>query len=198
MSGHGTKDQKHDVSTILKSMMIADMLKSRSFLADAIVHVADLMMPAGAAQQVRDLMEQGYAKVASASTLIRAQLVLDAGYMYWWQHRYAAISQAGGVTMVALTDASQTADREWMVTEVHMVRNADLEALGDSVDDLWQLRQTYHDEEDEALIERLQTLNQRIIRVLNSHLLPPMVLGAKLTDIVHKIFRILWKFYLET
>ena len=111
---------------------------------------------------------------------------------------YAAFKEAGGLTVVASTDASQTADREWLVTEVHMVRNSDLKDLADSVDELWRMRQTSYDEEDEKTSADMQLMNQRIIRVSSSHLMPPMVLGAKLTDMVHKIFRILWKFYLDT
>ena len=65
------------------------------------------------------------------------------------------------------------------------------------MDELWQMRQASYDEEDENTIAEMQLMNQRIIRVSSSHLMPPMVLGAKLTDMVHKIFRILWKVYLD-
>ena len=192
------RDQKHKIATIIKAMMLADTLKSRSLLGEAILRSIDIVMPADVCQQLRDLMEQGCTKVVGAATLVRSQLLLDVGYMLWWRKYYAALKEAGGLTVVASTDASQTADREWLVTEVHMVRNSDLKDLADSVDELWQMRQASYDEEDEKTFADMQLMNQRIIRVSSSHLMPPMVLGAKLTDMVHKIFRILWKFYLDT
>ena len=72
---------KHNVATIIKAMMLADTLKSRSFLTEAILRSINIVMPADVCQQLRDLMEQSCAKVVGATSLVRSQLLLDAGYM---------------------------------------------------------------------------------------------------------------------
>ena len=102
---------------------------------------------------------------------------------------FSKLLASGGITIAMLADASPIAMREWLVAEMYVIANSDLPLFYDTACKL--VRSTW------ALIAGLdcdidrKECDQILAKCVFHHMLPPMAMGSRATDIVHKLITIL-------
>jgi len=105
---------------------------------------------------------------------------------------FSKLLASGGITIAMLADASPIAMREWLVAEMYVIANSDLPLFYDTacklVGSTWALIAGL-----DCDIDRKEC-DQILAKCVFHHMLPPMAMGSRATDIVHKLITILSMF----
>ena len=139
------------------------------------------------------------AKTPSASTLSRARLSVDVGFMLWMKGRHASVLQDDSLTVFVKVDSTPLGGNNWEVVEYQMIEGDKLEKAGNAARALAQLgSKCAHTEVGAADAQQFHALTQDLMHLISHHVLPLGALGTRRSSIEHIIHSILFRLRLET
>ena len=111
---------------------------------------------------------------------------------------------SGDFALCMLADSSPRGGKDWLLSEVYMVRHSDMAALVEAQDEIVELRKQLKELADifvgrrQGLKDRIRTLSARQQGKIWHHVLPPVALGVGAASLSDKFAAITHAFRIES
>ena len=197
-SGHGytrfggKAGMKYDTQTLIKTILLAADLGDDGQLSTVVERAFGLALPDSLANHFIEMITNGAIRFPSSATISKYRLMLDVGYMLFMR----ALHTSGDWVSVGMMDASPFHGRDWLMQHSLSVRRKDLPNVFVSVTFLTRTRMFDVMQDGDMKAQRLEHSTE-LMRIMDSHTLPPTALGSGRASVVHKLAASAHSQYLE-
>ena len=137
-------------------------------------------------------------KTPSPSTLSRARLSVDVGFMLWMRKQHAQLLQDAGITFFMKVDSTPLGGNNWEVVEYQVIKGDKVLRAGEIAAALPGLgAQCANQQVSLQDVKDFSSLTDDLSKLISHHVLPLGALGTRLASIAHIVHSIPFRLRLE-
>ena len=166
------------VEVLLECVLLSDLCRPSENLREVILRSVRLALGAECAL-VQKFADPQTFKLPSKSEICRFRLRLDAALARTVAAYWTSALASGDFALCMLADSSPRGGKDWLLSEVYMVRHSDMAALAEAQDEIAELRKQLKELAEifvgrrQGLKDRIRTLSARQQGKIWHHVLPP-------------------------
>ena len=184
-------NRKHPPRALLACLSAGMQLRNRKHLRITVESAIQAIFPAC------EFADDVWEKIPSASTLSRAQLLVDASLCCLMRRRFEEMNHCDA-SIFMFADSSPQAGSDWLLSTCNIIPGSSLDSCMQAA---WQLKSDYswaaflsalHEEERDTqddvvrIVTAREDLGSRLRQMICTHRCLPMALGSGATSLEHK------------
>ena len=178
----------YKIGFLVECLVLSFNLRSSSGLGATMQQAVRLLPPAWSASLSALVRCDGSSRsrLPSASTLSRARLYMDVGFMLFLQQRHADLLAAENPPVFyGLCDSSPQGGRNWEIFEMFYINGEDLDTCADAAKRM--LNFSVDEDTDPADLEDFDFWRARVSQLISHHVFAPTALGARRASLAQKL-----------
>jgi len=186
------------LDTVVKILRVTDDIRSDLDLQAVLSNCLELIANDTMAKAFLTDAAECMGKCPSKGTLSKYRQVADSAYMVWNQQR--AVGFVNNHVLYFLSDSSPQANRNWVLTEVRLLRKDTAREVYLAMSELYRTKGNSSDSSEVS--DAFQAVDRaELFKVLQKgcsrHMFPPAAVGARRESLVHKLHAVLHSMRLD-